>query len=111
MPRLFRLEIFTTHVRLQAVTAAVVVFVAIATQSNRTANHEANTIATASETTNTMSSQQQQQQSKRKREPSASLSSSPATDESEPSPPQTKKAKVNDDKKIDGKFIHNTVSL
>jgi hypothetical protein len=64
-----------------------------------------NTIAKVTETTHTMSSQQQQQQSKRKRDPS------PATDESGPTKPQTTKAKVNDDKKIDGKFIHNTVSL
>jgi hypothetical protein len=64
-----------------------------------------NTIVKATETTHTMSSQQQQQQSKRKRDPS------PATDESGPTKPQTTKAKVNDDKKIDGKFIHNTASL
>jgi hypothetical protein len=52
-----------------------------------------------------MSSQQQQQeQRKRKRDPSASPSSSLATDESGPSPQQTKKAKVNDDKNVDGKF-------
>ena len=51
-----------------------------------------------------MSSQQQQQQSKRKRDSSASPSSSLATDESGPTQPETKKAKVNDDKNVDGKI-------
>ena len=49
-----------------------------------------------------MSSQQQQQQNKQKREPSPSSPHAP--DESGPTHPQTKEAKVNDDKKVDGKF-------